>query len=73
MLPIAPFPGFTFAYGNHIDSKMNYLTKIKYQVRARHGRPKDDVGISVNLQSWLESGVPMIVDDIREFGTRHHV
>jgi hypothetical protein len=42
-------------------------------VRARSGRPKGDVGISVNLPSWLELRVPMITDEIREFGTRHHV
>jgi hypothetical protein len=56
-----------------IDSKINYLTKINYHVRERSGRPKGDVGISVNLPSWLELRVPMITDDIREFGTRHHV
>jgi hypothetical protein len=27
-----------------IDQKINYLTKINYHVRARPGRPKDDVG-----------------------------
>jgi hypothetical protein len=28
---------------------------------------------TVNLPSWLELRVPMITDDIREFGTRYHV
>jgi hypothetical protein len=46
------------------DSKIYYLTKINYRVRARSGRPKGDVGISVNLPSWLELRVPMITVDI---------
>jgi hypothetical protein len=51
-----------------IDSKINYLTRIKYRMRARSRRPKDDVGISVNLASWLELKVPMIIDDIHKLG-----
>jgi hypothetical protein len=47
-----------------IDSKINYLTNMKYHVSVRSGRLKDDVGILVNLPSWLELGVPMITDDI---------
>jgi hypothetical protein len=50
-----------------IDSKINYLTKINYRMRARSGRPKDDVGMPV-LSSWLELRVPMITDDIHELG-----
>jgi hypothetical protein len=52
----------------HIDSKINYLTKINYRMRALSGRPKDDVEITVNLSSWLKLRVPMITDDIHELG-----
>jgi hypothetical protein len=56
-----------------MDSKINYLTKITYHVRGRSGRPKNDLGIPVNLSSWLELRVRMIAYDIHELGTRHHV
>jgi hypothetical protein len=51
-----------------IDSKTIYLTKINYCMRARSGRPKDDVGMPVNLSSWLELRVTMITDNIHELG-----
>jgi hypothetical protein len=47
-----------------IDSKINYLTEINYHVRERSGRPNGDVGISMNLPSWLELRVSMITNDI---------
>jgi hypothetical protein len=51
-----------------INSKFNYLTRINYRVRTRSGRPKDGVGITVNLSSWLELRVPLITSDIHELG-----
>ena len=34
-----------------IDSKINYLTKINYLVRARSGRPKDDGSVPRNCRA----------------------
>ena len=56
-----------------IDSKINYLTKINYHVRARSGRPRNDGSVPRNLSSWLELSVSMISNDIHELKTRHHV
>jgi hypothetical protein len=41
---------------------------MNYRVRARSGRPKNDVGITANLLSWLELRGPMITGDIHELG-----
>jgi hypothetical protein len=58
----------------NIDSKINYFTKINHHLRARSGRPKDDVGIPLNLSSLLELRVPMITDEIlARAWARHHV
>jgi hypothetical protein len=51
-----------------IESKIIYLTRRYYCMRARSGRPKDDVGMPVNLSSWLELRLTMITDDIHELG-----
>jgi hypothetical protein len=48
-----------------VDSKIIYLTECNHCMRARSGRPKDDVGMTVNLWSWLELRV---TDDIHELG-----
>jgi hypothetical protein len=56
-----------------IDSNINYLTKINYRVRAHYGRPKNDVGVPVNLPSCPELRTSMITDDIHGLGVWYHV